>query len=660
MAKEFLVKGARCVCKYGSLTGRFTVLDHSHFYINGHKLAGSTLSLGNTFELPGFGVCRVNPIFPKPCIPAIVKWKKPYLALKNALGGNILTDQSTATCSSGCPDCISVLMTGQIPLPGVADFTKATSEQQEDIDPIGESEGLTAHNVKLEAVAGIVSASSSPTIRQVASPNEVRPKLLIQSARFAESPGDIESNMMTLQEGQVARIRVASNRTVVRGDNNTFFYKYYYKKPGSGKYELEENGGEFKIPVGQKEVEVEIAFPVRFSGTEIAVSFYKGTPFKPTSAVQNTVRYLKIACSPKIVNAYWSAQEIIPKIEYEFAFPPFIKPVTVSRYIYAPKRKEIRKNEVGFLHIHTKGLYGKEIEIELFERDVLPSDFNVGKVRIVVNDNVACVAFPMDDVLAFAGPHRSLWLEAGDLDLYCKITVPYQGGDKATPYLMPSEDDLLLKFNLPDAEPPAKSTINGSQKFVIGTVEEEGEEKSVAPDKIISPVDFPNIGDGVKIRPKHPVTGRFAYHKGVDITNYKESCDGKSVYAPLDGTVIATKNDNSKAGTGTMVKYRDIYGYIHIFMHLQYNSIEVSESDVLIEQKTVLAKIGNTGGSTGSHLHYEIRDSVGLVIDPLAYNSDLKNIANLRHGSLTDYYDKWKEYKDSDRGADLSAQRDFN
>ena len=152
MAKEFLAKGALCMCKFGASPGRFTVLDQSYFYVNGYKLAGTTLSLGNTFEPPGFGVCKVNPIFSRPCTPAVVRWAKPFTAIKTSKESNPLTDESTATCATGAPDCITVVQTGQIPVPGLADFKKASAEHQADLDPTGESAGLDEHQIQLAIV----------------------------------------------------------------------------------------------------------------------------------------------------------------------------------------------------------------------------------------------------------------------------------------------------------------------------------------------------------------------------------------------------------------------------------------------------------------------------------------------------------------------------
>lgn len=162
MAKEFLVEGAICQCKLGTTPGKLAVLDNTQFKINGGKLAGTTLSLGNTFDPPGFGACRVNPTFPKPCVPAITQWAKPYTGIKTSAGGNPLTEESTATCGSGLPECITVIQTGQIPVPGIVDFQKASSEHQADLDPMGDPAALTEHQIPFAPTTRFDFFSSEP------------------------------------------------------------------------------------------------------------------------------------------------------------------------------------------------------------------------------------------------------------------------------------------------------------------------------------------------------------------------------------------------------------------------------------------------------------------------------------------------------------------
>lgn len=148
--KEFVVDGAMCMCKYGAAPGKLMVTDNQFFRLNGTKLCASTMTLGNVLYPPGFGVCKINPMFPKPCVPAIVKWSGQFSKIM-MWGGNPLTDKSKGTCSCGGPDCIEFMQTGQIPVPGNKQMQQATVAHQGELDAMGDPSALTEHPVDTQA-----------------------------------------------------------------------------------------------------------------------------------------------------------------------------------------------------------------------------------------------------------------------------------------------------------------------------------------------------------------------------------------------------------------------------------------------------------------------------------------------------------------------------
>ena len=147
MAKEFIVEGAICQCKFGTTPGMLKIIDQQFAHINGQKLIATTMNLGNVFQPPGFTKCNINPIFPKPCVPAVTQWSGAFEKLKIRKAGAILTNESKGTCAMGCPDCIEFIQTGQIPLPGLPQMQQASAEFQGDLDPMGESLALTEHQI---------------------------------------------------------------------------------------------------------------------------------------------------------------------------------------------------------------------------------------------------------------------------------------------------------------------------------------------------------------------------------------------------------------------------------------------------------------------------------------------------------------------------------
>ena len=104
----------------------------------------------------------------------------------------------------------------------------------------------------------------------------------------------------------------------------------------------------------------------------------------------------------------------------------------------------------------------------------------------------------------------------------------------------------------------------------------------------------------------HPLRHKIAPHNGVDF----RMPIGTPVYAPADGVVTYA---GYMRGGGYTVVIKHMGAYSTVYMHLsRYN---VSKGDT-VRMGQVFAKSGNTGGSTGSHLHYEIRIN-DRPVDPL-------------------------------------------
>lgn len=98
-------------------------------------------------------------------------------------------------------------------------------------------------------------------------------------------------------------------------------------------------------------------------------------------------------------------------------------------------------------------------------------------------------------------------------------------------------------------------------------------------------------------------------HKGVDIVGPT----GSPIYASDDGVV--TYADFENGGYGNIVKIDHQNGYETYYAHC--SEILVKKGDV-VKKGDLIAKVGNTGRSTGSHLHFEIRKN-GETQNPLDY-----------------------------------------
>jgi len=105
----------------------------------------------------------------------------------------------------------------------------------------------------------------------------------------------------------------------------------------------------------------------------------------------------------------------------------------------------------------------------------------------------------------------------------------------------------------------------------------------------------------------HPVTGRVAPHKGVDFS----MPIGTPVIAPADGTV--EKIAYQANGAGRYVVIRHSREYQTVYMHLSRPLVKAGQS---VKKGERIALSGNTGRSTGPHLHYEFHIN-GRPVNPL-------------------------------------------
>lgn len=104
-----------------------------------------------------------------------------------------------------------------------------------------------------------------------------------------------------------------------------------------------------------------------------------------------------------------------------------------------------------------------------------------------------------------------------------------------------------------------------------------------------------------------PFTGEMAMHRGIDVSNQI----GTPVVAPASGLVAFVDGKGSSA-FGKEVVIDHGFGKRTRFAHLNEVRVKVGER---VERRQVIGTLGNTGRSTGPHLHYEVEIN-GVVTDP--------------------------------------------
>lgn len=108
---------------------------------------------------------------------------------------------------------------------------------------------------------------------------------------------------------------------------------------------------------------------------------------------------------------------------------------------------------------------------------------------------------------------------------------------------------------------------------------------------------------------RDPVYGGYEYHTGQDFATSR----GNPVYATGDGTVV--KTETNYRGYGNEIVIDHGYGYQTRYAHL--STIEVREG-MKVSRGERIGTVGNTGKSTGPHLHYEV-EYRGKKVNPMRY-----------------------------------------
>ncbi len=109
----------------------------------------------------------------------------------------------------------------------------------------------------------------------------------------------------------------------------------------------------------------------------------------------------------------------------------------------------------------------------------------------------------------------------------------------------------------------------------------------------------------------HPILHRIVAHEGIDL-----GCDrGTPVYATGDATVELADEKGYNGGYGHQVLLDHDFGYKTRYAHL--SDVLVKPGDK-VKRGQIIARTGNTGRSSGPHLHYEVIHK-GIPVNPINY-----------------------------------------
>lgn len=145
-------------------------------------------------------------------------------------------------------------------------------------------------------------------------------------------------------------------------------------------------------------------------------------------------------------------------------------------------------------------------------------------------------------------------------------------------------------------------------------------EKMLASIPAIQPVknkDLKRTASGWGYR-MHPIYKVRKMHYGMDFT----APVGTPVFATGDGVVVEMKGSKrTRVGFGLVVKIDHDYGYETVYAHL--NAFNVSRVGQKVKRGDIIGYVGNSGGSTAPHLHYEVHKNGKAVNPQYFYYKDL-------------------------------------
>jgi murein DD-endopeptidase MepM/ murein hydrolase activator NlpD len=196
------------------------------------------------------------------------------------------------------------------------------------------------------------------------------------------------------------------------------------------------------------------------------------------------------------------------------------------------------------------------------------------------------------------GPLKSSAGGADNVD-FGAFAVPLQGDDPAVQQLR----DALLDSRLAGLTQEAARQMGSLAELVDHFSERELLLKSTP--SIAPAHGLLTSGFGAR---EDPFTGSYTMHAGLDIAGK----EGIEVFAPADGVVVFA-GEKSEYGNCVVLDHgRDL---TTLYGHLQRYIVKVGDK---VTRGQHIAHLGNSGRSTGPHLHYEVRIH-GVPVNPRRY-----------------------------------------
>lgn len=262
---------------------------------------------------------------------------------------------------------------------------------------------------------------------------------------------------------------------------------------------------------------------------------------------------------------------------------------------------EVEVVEGAFL-IADVGPSGTEADVVVRENTPGPDQISIYVVR--EGDNIGAIAemFGVSvNTIVWANDLKSRIVKAGQELVILPVTGVRHEVKKGD-----TLDSIVKGYKANLEEVSFYNNISEDSDLALGSVViiPDGEVSA----KVSSPARGTSVGAAVAssgggyfIRPTRGVKTQGVHgNNGVDIA----APTGTPIYASAGGTVIISRSGGWNGGYGNYVVIRHGNGMQTLYAHNSQNLVGTGQ---WVDQGQVIGYVGNTGKSTGSHLHFEVR-----------------------------------------------------
>ncbi|MEB2799205.1 M23 family metallopeptidase [Campylobacter upsaliensis] len=123
---------------------------------------------------------------------------------------------------------------------------------------------------------------------------------------------------------------------------------------------------------------------------------------------------------------------------------------------------------------------------------------------------------------------------------------------------------------------------------------------------------------------EHPILKRKEFHPGIDLA----ASIGTPIYAPASGVVEFSGYSNNGYGYNVILLHN--FGFKSVFAHMTRK--DVVKAGDFVNKGDLIGYTGNTGLSTGPHLHYEVR-FINKTLEPLYF-------LNLKRKNMNEFFNQ--------------------